>query len=263
MVRPLLSDELWNIIEPLLPPERPKPYGRKPVPHRKALMGILFVLKTGIPWEYLPQELGCGSGMTCWRRLRDWQQAGVWDRVLQAVHDRLGMEGRIDWARASVDSASVRARGGGRRTGRNPTDRGKLGSKHHIIVDRNGIPLARPVLTSANDNDSIHLDRVIDAIRPIRQRHGRPRRRPAKLHADKAYDHRWCRLVCRIRGIQPRIARRGIESSQRLGRHRWVVERTLGWLHNYRRLAVRYERRDDIHEAFLVVGAILICGFFL
>jgi transposase len=263
MARPILSDELWNLIEPILPPERPKPYGRRPVPHRKALTGILFVLRTGIPWEDLPQEMGCGCGMTCWRRLRDWQQAGVWDRILQVLHDQLGVQGCIDWSRAALDSGSVRAMAGGPKTGPNPTDRGKLGSKHHIIVDRNGIPLARPLLTAANDNDSIHFDRVIDSIRPIRQQRGRPRRRPAKLHADKAYDHRPCRLICRIRHIQPRIARRGIESSSRLGRVRWVVERTLAWLHRFRRLAVRYERRDDIHEALLAVGAIMICWYFL
>lgn len=263
MARPLIPDELWSLIEPHLPPERPVPYGRKPVPNRKALTGILFVLKTGIPWEYLPQEMGCGCGMTCWRRLRDWQQAGVWDRLLHILQDRLGQQDRIDWSRAALDSGSVRAKGGGRRTGRNPTDRGKLGSKHHLVVDRNGIPLARPTLTAANDHDSNHLGPVLDSIRPIRRRRGRPRRRPAKLHADKAYDHKRCRLDCRLRGIKARIARIGVESSSRLGRFRWVVERTLAWLHNYRRLAVRYDRRDDIHQALLTLGTIMICWNFL
>lgn len=259
MAKLLISDELWNLIEPILPPERPVPYGRKPVPNRKALTGILFVLRTGIPWEYLPQEMGCGCGMTCWRRLRDWQQAGVWDRVLGVLHDKLGELDRIDWSRASLDSASVRAKGGGQRTGRNPTDRGKLGSKHHIIVDRNGIPLAKPTLTPANEHDSDHMGDVLDSIRPIRRPRGRPRRRPAKLHADKAYDHKRNRIDCRLRGIKARIARRGVESRSKLGRFRWVVERTLSWLHNFRRLAIRYERRDDIHEAFLTLGTIMIC----
>jgi transposase len=259
MAKPLLPDDLWNVIAPLLPPERPKPYGRKPVPHRKALTGILFVLKTGIPWEYLPQEMGCGSGMTCWRRLHDWYHAGVWDRVLHVLQDRLGREGHIDWSRASIDSGSVRAKGGGEKTGRNPTDRGKLGSKHHVVVDRNGIPLAAPTLTPANDHDSIHLDTVLDSVRPIRQRRGRPRRRPTKLHADKAYDHPRCRRSCRLRRITPRIARRGIESSTRLGRYRWVAERTIAWLHSFRRLVVRYERRADIHQALLTLATIIIC----
>jgi transposase len=263
MAKPLVPDELWSLIEPLLPIERPVPYGRKPLANRKALTGIVFVLKTGIPWEYLPQEMGCGCGMTCWRRLRDWQLAGVWDRILHVLHDNLGQQGRIDWSRAALDSASVRAKGGGLRTGRNPTDRGKLGSKHHLIVDRNGIPLAKPTLTPANDHDSVHFERVLDSIRPIRQRRGRPRRRPAKLHADKAYDHKRCRRACRRRGITARIARRGIDSRTRLGRFRWVVERTISWLHNFRRLATRYERRDDTHEALLTLGTIMICWNFL
>jgi IS5 family transposase len=88
---------------------------------------------------------------------------------------------------------------------------------------------------------------------------GRPRCRPEKLHADKGYDHAFCRQALRKRGIIPRIARRGIESSERLGRHRWRVERTLSWLHRLRRLRIRYEQRDDIHQAFLSLGCALIC----
>ena len=106
MAKSLLSDELWEQIEPLLPPEPHKPKGGRPrIPDRQVLTGILFVLKTGIGWEDLPQEMGCGSGMTCWRRLRDWEQAGVLDRLRQAD--------RIDWSRAVVDSASLRAVWGG------------------------------------------------------------------------------------------------------------------------------------------------------
>ncbi len=119
MGRELVSDELWEIIEPLLPPEPPKPKGGRPrVPDRAALTGIIFVLKTGIPWEMLPQEMGCGSGSTCWRRLRDWQKAGVWRRLHRALLDRLGEADEIDWSRASLDSASVAAKRGARRSAR-------------------------------------------------------------------------------------------------------------------------------------------------
>ena len=127
MAKPLVSGELWEVIEPLLPPARPKPKGgRPPVPDRRALTGILFVLKTGIQWEDLPQEMGCGCGMTCWRRLRDWHQAGVWDELHAVLLDRLAEADQIDWSRASLDSASVpapHAPKGGQRSGRRRWDR--------------------------------------------------------------------------------------------------------------------------------------------
>jgi transposase len=114
-MKPLVSDELWALVAPLLPPEPPKPKGGRPrVSDRAALGGIIFVLKTGIPWEMLPQELGCGSGVTCWRRLRDWQEAGVWNRLHRELLDRLGEADQIDWSRASLDSASMAAKRGAR-----------------------------------------------------------------------------------------------------------------------------------------------------
>src|SRR5919202_6451673 len=113
MSKPLVSDGLWDLIAPLLPSERPKPKGGRPrVPDRAVLTGILFVLHSGIPWELLPQEMGCGSGVTCWRRLRDWQEAGVWERLHQVLLDRLGIADQIDWSRACLDSRLVPAKGG-------------------------------------------------------------------------------------------------------------------------------------------------------
>ncbi len=160
-----------------------------------ARIAPLFVLKTGIPWEYLPAEMGCGSGMTCWRRLH------------QVLLEELAQADRIDWDRAALDSAAVPAPGGKTR--------------------------------------------------------GRPRRRPHKLHADKGYDYRHLRLALRKRRIIPRIARCGVEPKNRLGRYRWVVERTLSWLNRFRRLKIRYEHRADIHLAFLQLGCALISLRFL
>lgn len=121
MARPLVSDDLWAIVAPLLPAESPKPKGGRPrVSDRAALTGIIFVLKSGIPWEMLPLEMGCGSGVTCWRRLRDWQAAGVWDRLHQTLLDRLGDADQIDWERASLDSASVPAKRGAQQWDRTP-----------------------------------------------------------------------------------------------------------------------------------------------
>jgi transposase len=126
----LVADELWEAIEPLLPRERPKLKGGRPrVPDRATLGGIIFVLRTGTRWRFLPTELGYGSGSTCWRRLRDWQAAGVWERLHATVLNWLGDEGAIDWSRASIDSLSPRAKRGGDDTGPNPVDRGKRGSK--------------------------------------------------------------------------------------------------------------------------------------
>lgn len=116
MAKPILNDELWELIEPLLPPAKPRRFrypGRKALDNRKTLTGILFVLRTGIGWEYLPQEMGCGSGMTCWRRLRDWQKVGIWDKIHRALLNKLRQAEKIDWSRAVVDSASVRAALGG------------------------------------------------------------------------------------------------------------------------------------------------------
>ena len=117
MARLLVDDELWSVIEPIIPakPRRKRNAGRKPIGNRQTLTGILFVLKTGIAWESLPREMGCGSGVTCWRRLRDWQFGGVWQRLHLVLLERLHQADAIDWSRVVVDSSSVRAPLGGRR----------------------------------------------------------------------------------------------------------------------------------------------------
>jgi transposase len=119
MSQPLVPDELWEIIQPLLPEERPKPKGgRPPVANRDVVRGIIFVLRSGIPWAMLPPELGCGSGVTCWRRLRDWNKCGVWHQLHQLLLDRLGDADKIDWSRACIDSFSVPAPKGALQPGR-------------------------------------------------------------------------------------------------------------------------------------------------
>lgn len=157
-----------------------------------------------------------------------------WRAGLVAVRHRLGQ------------------RPGGQRgplTGPNPTDRGKRGSKIHLIVDRRGLPIS-PEISAANTHDSQALQPLVQGIPPIRSRRGPRRRRPAKLHADKGYDYPHLRRWLRTRGITPRIAHRGIENSTHLGRHRWVVERTIAWLTGCRRLHRRYERKPDHFLAF-------------
>ena len=270
MAAPLLSDELWSVIAPLLPAHRPRPRGgRPPVPDRACLTGILFVLKTGIPWEYLPQKMGCSSGMTRWRRLRDWHQAGVWDGLQATLLARLQAADCLDWDRAVMNASIVRAKGGGsiaeEATGPNPTDRARPGTKRHVLTDARGIPLAQ-VLTPANQNGITVFEQLLDAVPPVRGRVGKPRRRPDKLHADKAYDFPppRARRALRARHIHARIARRGVDSSARLGRHRWVVESTFAHLNRLRRLSTRYERRKDLHDAvFTLGGCLLVCNHLL
>ena len=114
MAKPLLPDGLWAILEPILPPQVPSSKGgRPPITHRQALTGILFVLKTGIQWEDLPVEMNCGCGMSCWRRLRDWQLDGTWEKIHATLLERLDDAGRLDWQRCVIDSSSVRAVFGG------------------------------------------------------------------------------------------------------------------------------------------------------
>lgn len=126
------------------------------------------------------------------------------------------------------------------------------------MVGRQGTPLGLR-LSRANRHGSLMLALTLDAVPGVRHGRGRPRKRPDKLHADKAYDNHRCRIECQARSGAPRIARRGLDSRERLGRHRWVVKRTLAWLNRFRRLTIRYERRADIHEAFVTLGCALIC----
>ncbi len=147
---------------------------------------------------------------------------------------------------------------GGSATGPSPVDRARNGSKHHLLVDATGIPLAW-TLTGGNRNDVTQLVPLVERVPPVRGKVGRPRRRPDRVTADRAYDHRPQRRELRRRGIRPEIARRNTEHGSGLGRYRWVIERTFAWLHQLKRLLVRYDRRGDIHEAFLALGCCIVC----
>jgi transposase len=131
-----------------------------------------------------------------------------------------------------------------------------------VIVDANGVPLAL-LLSPANVHDSRLFEPLVDAVPPVRQCAGRPHRRPRKLHADKGYDYDHCHRAAWRRNVVPRIARRGVESGERLGRHRWVVERTLAWFTRFRRLTVRYERRLDVLLGLRLLAAGLVCLCFV
>jgi transposase len=255
-----IEDGLWERIEPLLPvvPRNYRCPGRKRLDSRKVLCGILFVLYTGICWEFLPQELGFGSGVTCWRRLRDWNDAGVWQQLHEVLLAELRAAGMLDLPRAAVDGFHLRAVKGGPKTGPSPVDRGRAGNKRHVIVEAHGIPLAA-TLTGGNRNDVNELIPLLQAVPPIRGKRGRPRQRPDVLYADRGYDHDKYRRKVRELGVAPVIARRGTKHGSGLGAYRWVVEAAFALLHWFRRLRIRWEIRDDIHEAFLTLGCAIIC----
>lgn len=168
------------------------------------------------------------------------------DRLVSGNRRQLGLEGRD----------------GRQKTGPNPTDRRKCGSKHHIITDANGIPLAI-VLTGANTHDVTQLLPLVDGIRPVKGKPGRPRQRPERVQGDRGYDSEPHRKQLRQRNIEPVLAKRNTDHGSGLGVFRWVVERTLAWLHQFRRLRTRYDRRDDIHEAFMSLGCAMICFNYL
>lgn len=257
---PTVTDELWDRIQPLLPvrPRRFRYPGRKPLDDRQVLNGILFVLVTGIGWEHLPRELGYGSGMTCWRRLRDWNAARGLGSAPPAPARRAprGRPARLVTGAGGLQPCAGHR--GGDKTGPSPVDRGRLGSKHHLINDANGLPLAC-VLTAANVNDITQLLRLVDAIPPVRGRPGRPRRRPHAVVGDRGYDSDLHRRALWQRGVRPELARRGDLLAPALGQHRWRVERSLSWLHQFRRLRIRREFRANMHEAFLKLACCMIC----
>ena len=177
----IVSDDLWELVQPLLPKkERRFRYpGRRRLPERETLQGILFVLHTGISWTHLPRELGFGSGITSWRRLDEWQKAGVWVELHEVLLTRLRAAGEIEWSRAVADSTNAGEKGGAE-TGPSPVDRGRAGSKHHLLVDATGIPLAWSV-TGGNRNDVTQLIPLVDAVPAVRGTVGRPRKRPERV----------------------------------------------------------------------------------
>ena len=143
-------------------------------------------------------------------------------------------------------------------TGPSPVDRARSGSKHHLLTDASGVPLAVS-LTGAHRNDVTQLLPLIDGVTPVRGRVGRPRKRSERLLADRGYDHDKYRRELWARGVKPVIARRETDHGSRLGSERWVVERSFAWLHNFRRLRTRYERLAELHLAFLELGCAVVC----
>jgi transposase len=166
----------------------------------------MFVLRTGIPWEGLPQELGC-SGMTAWRRLKEWNDTGVWVKLHKTILQELEDAGKLGWRRAAIDSSSVRAMHRGSKTGKNPTGRAKPGSKRHVLTEGHGAILAVEV-TSANRHDATQAKTLVKNRPRVRERRSRNLRKPKELYGDRAYDSEGYREWFGSIDIAPRIARR-------------------------------------------------------
>ncbi len=257
----LVTDALWERLEPLLPPPPQRRFrfpGRKPLDYRKILTGILFVLKTGIAWEDLPAELGCGCGKTCRENLKRWHEAGVWTQLHAVLLAELNGADRIDWRRGLIDASFAEAPEGGEDTGPNPTDRGKSGSKHHVLTDAQGIPLAATV-TAANVNEVTQVFDVLTSMPPVGGKPGPKREKPERLQGDTGYDSEPVRQLLRWLGVTPILGERGREHGSGLGVYRWFVERTISWLHSFGRLRRRLDRFTELQEAFLQLACDLIC----
>ncbi|MFF5025620.1 IS5 family transposase [Streptomyces collinus] len=235
MVERLVPDELWEPFQRVVPeaPSRPQGGGRRRHGDREVLAAIVFVATSGCTWQQLPAASFGPSGATAHRRFTEWTKARVWAKLHRLVLDELG-------------------------EGPNPVDRGKYGSKIHLITEQTGLPLSVGI-SGANVHDSQALIPLVKGIPPIRSRRGLRRRKPEKLHADKGYDYSHLRRWLSQRGIRHRIARNGVDTSQRLGRHRWTIERTMAWLAGCRRLHRRYERRAEHFLAFTSLACTLIC----
>ncbi len=196
--------------------------------------------------------------MTCWRRLRGRQQVGVWHELHQVLLHTLGNRDAIQWSLATLVASSMPANRGSASPGPTPTNRAQPGSTPRVVVDAQGLPLAVS-LSAANVHDAVLFEPVVYALEAICRQWGRPRTRPTRLHGDMGYNYSECCRPLLCRTIRPRMARWGIKCSDKLGRQRWLAERSLAWLRRCRLLMVPHERRANIEEASLHLGCTLIC----
>ena len=259
MARNAIPDELTEMIIEQLPPLPPQSRagGRPPVPHAIVLKLIWHVLATGCRWSDVPKELGC-CGETARTRVRDWQNEGIWNKVHQLLLAKLNKAGKVETEVVIVDSTQTRAFGAGELTGPSPVDRAKPGTKHTLMVDSNGVPLAVRTVGS-NRSDQQELIPLVVEFPHIKGKPGRPKELPDTVIADAGYDDEAARNLLRWLGIEPLIRKRGTAHGSHLGRVRWVVERTISWFKGYRRLRFRYDRTKTMIEAWAKLAAAAIC----
>jgi len=246
-----IPDELWEKIEPLLPPpKQKKKSGRPRMDDRKAMTAIFYILRTGCQWKALPRSLGAPS--TVHDRFQEWREAGIfekmWEEGLMEYENKKG----IDWKWQSMDGAMTKAPLGGEGTGRNPTDRGKSGTKRSLLTDGNGIPLSVTV-DGANRHDKKLVEGTLEAI--IVERPS-PEEVEQNICMDKGYDYPDVRELVEKYGYTAHIRSRGEEIKEKkeipgYRARRWVVERTHSWMNRFRRLLIRWEKKVENYLAML------------
>ena len=262
MAKPLVSDELWARIEPLLPPEKPRRFrfpGRRPIDRRKVLTGIIFVLKTGIAWDDLPAELGWGCGRTCRETLAAWQRAGVWDRLHEIAPGRAGRPGADRLVARPDRQCHLQGPEGGRADRPEPDGPPQEGEQ----APRDHRRPRGPAGDRADRGPAPRHDADAPAGRrdPADQRPAGPAAAAAPIgsRATGRTTRRRTAEGLRKRGIEPVLAQRGTPHGSGLGKTRWYVERTLSWLHQYGRLRVRWDRLPEVQRGWMALACSLIC----
>jgi len=256
---PLLTEAQWQKIAPLLPqPPRHRQGGRPWIENRRVLEGILWILRSGARWQDLPEKFPHPS--TCWRRLRDWDEQGVWLNIWRAFLSELNERQQLKWSESFLDGSFAPAKKGAQESEK------PSGARWMVVVDGQGVPLGDH-LHSASPAEVRLAETTLASIRVGRRRRaGRPRQKPLRVIADKAYDSDPLRKRLRRRGIElicphkKNRVRPATQDGRALRRYqrRWIVERTIGWLGNYRRLVVRYDRSLQIYRAFFHIACFMI-----
>lgn len=260
-----LSDQQWARLAPILPPIKP-PTGHPNLDHRPIINGMLWINRTGAPWRELPERYG--KWKTVSSRFYRWQQAGIWQRILDNLQTQADSQGKLDWAIHYVDGSIVRAhqhaagaKGSQAATEALGRSQGGFSTKVHVRADGQGRPLTF-VLTAGQRHETVAFEALMTQVAVQRPGRGRPKQRPRRLIADKGYSSRKIRAYLRRRGIRQTIPHRSNEHrtgpfSRALYRSRNLVERLINRLKHYRRIATRYEKRADNYLAMLLLAAII------
>ena len=254
-----MPEEFFELARPMLPPEKnPGIQGGRPsTAHHTVLKVIWFVLVTGCRWKDVPKEIGC-CGETARTRLQAWERAGIWSELHHLLLTMMRKKDLLHPETAVIDTAQVRAFGGGDATGPSPVDRRKKGTKFTLLVDRDGVPLVIRAVP-ANRSDQREILPAVAEFPEVGGKPGRPLTHPKELYADAGFDSEATRSILRWLGIDPHIRYRNDEHGSHLGRVRWVVERTISWIKGLRRMRIRYDRSVTTIDAWTSVAAAVVC----